>query len=383
MAPYEVAAYYFPHYHVDPLNERWHGPGWTEWQILQQAQPRFVGHRQPVTPAWGYFDEAALPWMARQIDLAADYGITTFLFDWYWYHGGPFLHRALEQGFLGAANRDRLKFALMWANHDWVNIFPMRYTNKPEILATGRITRVGFDRLTNYALDHYFTQPNYLHIDDAPYFSIYELGTFIRGMGGIIPAQEALAQFRHKAQARGFRDVHLNAIIWGMQVLPSEMQLVNPQDIVAQLGFASVGSYVWIHHFDLTQHGFPSVPYAQALEANERVWYDQQRRFLVPYFPNITMGWDSSPRTAQSDTFALRGYPWLAVLEGNTPHAFGEALRRAKAFLDERVGGPRLVTINAWNEWTEGSYLLPDTAHGNAYLEAIRTTFPAPLTNRR
>jgi hypothetical protein len=34
-----------------------------------------------------------------------------------------------------------------------------------------------------------------------------------------------------------------------------------------------------------------------------------------------------------------------------------------------------MITINAWNEWTEGSYLLPDTEHGNAYLEAIRGVF--------
>jgi hypothetical protein len=33
------------------------------------------------------------------------------------------------------------------------------------------------------------------------------------------------------------------------------------------------------------------------------------------------------------------------------------------------------VTINAWNEWTEGSYLEPDTVHGLKYLEAVRDVF--------
>ncbi|MDP9905535.1 hypothetical protein J2S90_002506 [Arthrobacter bambusae] len=34
-----------------------------------------------------------------------------------------------------------------------------------------------------------------------------------------------------------------------------------------------------------------------------------------------------------------------------------------------------LVTINAWNEWTEGSYFEPDTLHGTGHLEQIRDLF--------
>jgi hypothetical protein len=105
-------------------------------------------------------------------------------------------------------------------------------------------------------------------------------------------------------------------------------------------------------------------------------WQKSREDFTLPYYPNVTMGWDSSPRTVQSDRFLNAGYPFMPTLSGNTPTAFQKALHEVKRFLDQR-NGPRIFTINAWNEWTEGSYLEPDTVEGMAYLEAIRTVFGA------
>ena len=34
-----------------------------------------------------------------------------------------------------------------------------------------------------------------------------------------------------------------------------------------------------------------------------------------------------------------------------------------------------MITINAWNEWVEGSYLLPDMLYGFEYLEAVKDVF--------
>ena len=122
----EVGVYYFPQYHRDGRNDAWHGHGWTEWELVKRAEPRFESHYQPKVPLWGYYDEADPVCAARSIEVARSHGIDFFIFDWYWYEDGPFLERALEAGFLKAENATELRIALMWANHNWENIHPVK-----------------------------------------------------------------------------------------------------------------------------------------------------------------------------------------------------------------------------------------------------------------
>ncbi len=95
-----VAAYYYPCEHPDPRWDKAKYPGFTEWDLVRKAKPRFPGHKQPKTPVWGYTDESDPKVMAQKIDAAANYGVNAFIFDWYYYNDGPYLEGALERGFL-------------------------------------------------------------------------------------------------------------------------------------------------------------------------------------------------------------------------------------------------------------------------------------------
>lgn len=43
----QLAAFYFPDYHCDERMEKEHGPGWTEWDVVQAA--RYVRHREGIS----------------------------------------------------------------------------------------------------------------------------------------------------------------------------------------------------------------------------------------------------------------------------------------------------------------------------------------------
>ena len=370
---YEVAAYYFPDYHEDVRNAKWHGKGWTEWELVKRAGPRFQGHIQPKVPLWGYEDEADTSVMEKKINAAADHGLTAFIFDWYWYEDGPFLQRCLDEGFLKAKNNSRLKFALMWANHDWTNIHPAVREKSYATLAKGCVSEKAFIEATNHMIENYFTHPSYWRVNGGLYLSTYELMSLVRGFGGIAETRRVLEDFRTRVRNAGLGELHLNAVVWGVQLLPGETRIINPNDMLETLNFNSVTSYVWIHHVHLK--GFPQTEYSLCREQSVKDYAKFTSEYKLPYYPNVTMGWDSSPRTIQSDVYDNLGYPFMPILEGNTPEEFEKALSQAKGFLDKGLTKPGIITINAWNEWTEGSYLEPDTLHGMGYLQAIRNVF--------
>ena len=374
-SPVTVTAYYFPGFHVDPRNERDMGPGFTEWKLVQEARPRFPGHKQPKVPLWGYRDEALPAVMEQNIKAASSHGIDCFLFDWYWYEDAPFLQRPLDEGFLGASNVDRMKFALMWANHDWTNIFPQGLHEESPLLHPGAVDSTVFSHLTEHVIERYFSHPSYWKVDGKPYFSIFQLQKFIDGFGSLDAACAALDGFRKRVERAGFPGLHVATIVnlWGEALLPGDPAVQNQQEIIRALGFDSLTSYVWPN--TLGPEDFPLTNYRRIGEKARHKWNEIANVYDLPYHPNVTVGWDLSPRSRQSDPYERWTYPFFPVCEGNTPEAFREALEAAREWVLRQPHGSKIVTLNAWNEWTEGSYLEPDKENGMGFLEAIAAVF--------
>jgi hypothetical protein len=93
---------------------------------------------------------------------------------------------------LQATNRNRIKFALMWANHTYIDCHPfapgISFYNAP-VWRKGEVGRAAFDRHTQNAIESYFQQPNYWTIDGRPYFSIYVLDKLIVGLAALQTAE--------------------------------------------------------------------------------------------------------------------------------------------------------------------------------------------------
>ena len=372
-----VASYYFANYHPgDPRNTKAKGPDWSEWELVKAAKPRFHGHHQPNIPLWGYTDESDPNVMAQKIAAAADHGIDAFIFDWYHYDDGPFLDRPIDQGFLHASNNNRIKFAFMWANHDWQELHPYTKGAPQPVLYPGRVTPQTFERIADHLIKDYFSHPSYWKIDGKPYFSFYDLTKLLDSFGSVKATRAALDAFRAKAAAAGLPGLHLNAVAWGQPILPAEKAPVDSAALVRDLGFDSVTSYVWVHHAGLPRQ---ETDYNEVRDAYFNYWDHARQKFSVPYFPNVTMGWDPSPRCGQRDTFDNSGYPFTNTISANTPERFRAALELTRQRLLADPAGPRILNINCWNEWTEGSYLEPDTVNGLKYIEAVREVFAPSL----
>lgn len=371
--PLQIAAYYFPGFHRDQRNDRNKYPGFTEWDLVCNAKPRFPNHRQPRKPSWGCLDESDPSAMEKKIAAAADHGLDAFIFDWYHYDDGLFLEGALERGFLQAKNNHRIRFALMWANHDWFDIQGYNPADPARLLYPGKVKPETWDKITDLIIERYFGHPSYWLVEGKPYFSIYEISQFLESFGSVGAARKALDEFRQKAKEAGFPGLHINSILWGEPNLPGGKTPADFPQLGRDLALDSFGCYTWVHHEGLDYRKFPVTDYIDARGRYLAFWDEITGKLSIPYSPNVTVDWDNSPRAApEADWSKWGAHVVTPTIIGSTPEAFRESLELVVQKLDASDTNPKIVTINAWNEWPEGSCLEPEERYGNGYLEALK-----------
>ena len=371
----DVMVYYFPNWHPDPRNEEWHGKGWTEWEVLKHAAPRFPGHQQPRVPLWGYLDESIPENMEIKINAAKDHGVTGFIFDWYWYNDGSYRIKCLDEGFLNAKNNQDIKFAIMWANHPPIYVHPANrrdIINKTAELYTGEklLKKETFLEATNHAIEHYFCQPNYYRLDGGLYFSFFCPNELIDSFGGVDGCRHMLEDFRERAAKAGHPKLNL---VGNPNAFPGD----TIEEKLRTAHAAGFDSVAW-HNFGVRDgvSPFPHCDYnIMCSNYLNRITEDMKvaKNLPVNYYISASHGNDASPRTVPSEMYEDIGSPFLPICINNTPDNFKKHLQELSDFADKH--DIPLITVYAWNEWTEGGFLEPDELYGYANLEAIRDVF--------
>ena len=356
---YYVAAYIWPSCHNDSLSrEMLWTEGTGEWEVIKKGNPRFDGHYQPRHPLWGYELDNNPEVVEKWIDVATDHGVNVFVYDWYWYDEGPFLESALNDGFLKASNNEKMQFYIMWANHDvkynYWNVH--RYKDNTDILWDAKVDWKNYQIIVERVIDQYFKRPNYFKINGEPVFSIFSVNKLMESFGNSVEeARKALDYFREEVKKAGFPGLHIQWNQGGGSVMPEAAagQFANR---VKEMGFNSVAMYnMGGLDEDYLVYGSHSIQIREQMDAI----------LDVPVFPCVSIGWDDTPR------FPAKGIHDV-VHYHNTPRSFANLLSIAKKYADNHPKQPKLITINAWNEWVEGSYLLPDMLNGFGYLEAVK-----------
>jgi hypothetical protein len=356
---YYVAAYIWPSCHDEPMSRRVLWPeGVGEWEVIQEGNPRFEGHYQPRQPLWGYEMDDDPKIVERWIDVATDHGVNVFVYDWYWYDEGPYLENALNNGFLKARNNHKMQFYIMWANHDVKRNYwnYHLYGDDTSLLWDAAVDWKNYRIIVDRIISQYFKQPNYLKINGEPVLSIFSVDKLLESFGGSVEeTRKALDYFRDEAKKAGFPGLYIQ---WnqGGGSLMSKAQADEFSKKVNAMGFNSVALY---------NMGGIDEDYVVYGANSLRIRAQMDSILDIPLFPCVSIGWDDTPR------FPAKGVHDV-VHYNNTPESFAMLLLKAKEYADSHPEQPKIITVNAWNEWVEGSYLLPDMLNGFGYLEAVK-----------
>ncbi|MFO1153186.1 MAG: glycoside hydrolase family 99-like domain-containing protein [Rhodospirillales bacterium] len=346
-----LIAFYLPQYHPIPENDAWWGKGFTEWSNVARACRQYEGHAQPRLPAdLGFYDLRVEAVAEAQANLARAHGVAGFCYYYYWFDGRPILDMPLQR--MLVSGRPDWPFCLCWANENWTRSWDG--LNKEVLIAQ----HYSPDVIPAFARDvgAMMTDRRYLRHAGKPVLLVYRITD-------IPDYRAAVRTWRAIWREMGVGEVHLAAVRFWTHDLPERP---DEAGLDAYVDFPPHG--VRTLRLDPALTGEPSDFAGAIFSYDEAIAGDLDRYAEPPPFTvhrGVMMGWDNTARRGKQAT----------IFHGASPARFRYWLRHVLRQEDRRSGGAeRLVFINAWNEWAEGTYLEPDVRYGLGWLEAVRSS---------
>ena len=375
-----VIALYLPQFHPTPENDRWWGPGFTEWTNVAKAKPLFRGHQQPRIPAdLGFYDLRLPETREQQAQLAREAGVEGFCYYHYWFgNGRQLLERPLQE--VVASGKPDFPFCICWANHTWSNKTWERKSavQKNSVLMEQTYPGTEDDIAHFNTLLPMFKDRRYMTVDGKLIFAIYD-------PFGFKNVQQFIATWRRLAEENGLPGFHFIGMTPStltirtapdgtrQRVMPNLESSAEIYRRVLDLGFDAVhslgkrrgemlyeGKWKNIAKTVLRHIGFPTGSMRYDYERTVRNYFAPEDTWENVY-PSILPQWDRTPRVASMD----------GVYVNATPEKFENHIRQALSLIKDKQPEHRILFLKSWNEWGEGNYVEPDMEWGHGFIDAI------------
>ncbi len=338
-----VIAFYLPQFHPIPENDEWWGMGFTEWTNVKKAHPNFEGHYQPHLPdELGYYDLRFPEAQKRQVELAKKYGIYGFCFYYYWFSGKRLLERPIDQ-YLANPELD-LPFCLCWANENWTRRWDGA---EHEILIAQDYNEQEYEHFIRDISPNFF-DPRYIRVDGKPVLLVYRIN--------LIPDPQRAAEiWREECRKMGIGEIYLIAVqsfgIGDPRPFGFDAAVEFPPSHLGQAKISNTS-------VEITNPNFRGQIFDYNLAA--RAMLDKKHEGYTA-FKAVMPSWDNTARR-QND-----GHIFI----NSSPTNYRKWLSRLVQYTNQNLPEDRrLIFVNAWNEWAEGTHLEPDGLRGYAYLQA-------------
>ena len=324
-------AYYF---------DGWSGP-LTNFHF--QSLP--LGPFQDRQPLSGWQDNSQCA-VEQQLAVAHNFGIDFFVFDWYFNvqvtDPGENLNSALDITH-SLADRHGMTYAIL-------------YVNSPPFV----VTPADWPSVINQWIG-YMSDPAYVTVNGKPLLMLIDMGNMRQTFGSSAGVASALNQLRMAAVASGLPGVY---VIGGFQAgYDHNTQTGSFPDLSSAVadGYDAVSLYNYSFGTVTGQQTFSLVS-----EAGQWIWSQAVSNSPLPFAPVAMDGWDPRPWNEGNVWFSRSPQDVATFLDASINWVNANPALRL-----EPSPTPPLVMMEAWNEFGEGSHLLPTVGEGTAFGDAV------------
>lgn len=369
-----VIAYYLPQFHPTKINDKYWGKGFTEWTNVTKAKPQYRGHYQPQIPADLGFYDLRLPEIRQaQADMARENGVEGFMYWNYWFGNGKRILEMPIEELMRTAKPD-FPFCVGWANHDWSNKTwqkTKRFTKDTVFLKQEYLGKQDYTDYFYYLLPM-FRDHRYIKVDEKPLFYVFDPDS-------CPDMKEFIQLWQHLAEKNGIPGIHFvaraDSIGKADEIYKKNFmnEVKARYDRYIDMGFDAVSSMNFRRAEILATGFFKKIIrnirrkiFGYALNSHdymkltEHYYTDEDKLDYV--YPQITPRKDKTPRAGKN----------ALVYTGSTPEKFRIAIKMALEKIKDKDDEHKILFLNSWNEWGEGSYMEPDIVWGHQYLDVLR-----------